>query len=89
MCCYSFFQDVKISEDNILSDIISDLDANTPSNVVKSTQPITKTNIVETSKRDAQNYFKSLSANVKKPSVLKTFKEEKEACIIFSFVSTY
>lgn len=71
-------EDVKISEDNILSDIISDLDANTPSNVVKSTQPITKTNIVETSKRDAQNYFKSLSANVKKPSVLKTFKEEKE-----------
>ncbi|CAB3220978.1 unnamed protein product [Arctia plantaginis] len=60
-------EEVKISEDNILSDIMSDLDGNASSTVVKPKPVATKANIVDSSKRDAQNYFKSLSASVKKP----------------------
>ncbi|CAH0698815.1 unnamed protein product [Spodoptera exigua] len=60
-------EDVKISEDNILSDIMSDLDGNA-SAAVKPKPVVTKTNIVESSKRDAQNYFKTLSSVAKKPT---------------------
>ncbi|KAH9631071.1 hypothetical protein HF086_017058 [Spodoptera exigua] len=60
-------RDVKISEDNILSDIMSDLDGNA-SAAVKPKPVVTKTNIVESSKRDAQNYFKTLSSVAKKPT---------------------
>ncbi|XP_039745237.1 DNA polymerase alpha catalytic subunit [Pararge aegeria] len=64
-------EDVKISEDNILSDIMSDLDGSAASLVVKPKLIVpTKTNIIESSKRDAQNYFKSLSSSVKKPSLV-------------------
>lgn len=64
-----FFQDTKISEDNILSDIMSDLDGN-PSSVAVKPKPliVSKTNNVDSSKTDAQNYFKSLSSVVKKTS---------------------
>ncbi|XP_073947289.1 DNA polymerase alpha catalytic subunit [Choristoneura fumiferana] len=62
-------EDTKISEDNILSDIMSDLDGN-PSSVDVKPKPLTvsKTNSVDSSKKDAQNYFKSLSSVVKKTS---------------------
>ncbi|XP_037300850.1 DNA polymerase alpha catalytic subunit [Manduca sexta] len=63
-------EDVKISEDNILSDIMSDLDGNAASSSTKPKPPPTKTNIIESSKRDAQNYFKSLSTSIKKPSTV-------------------
>ncbi|XP_075981647.1 DNA polymerase alpha catalytic subunit [Anticarsia gemmatalis] len=70
-------EDVKISEDNILSDIMSDLDGNA-STVVKPKPVVTKTNIVESSKRDAQNYFKSLSAAaVKKPTTILSKEQDK------------
>lgn len=68
-------QDVKISEDNILSDIMSDLDGNA-SAAVKPKPVVTKTNIVESSKRDAQNYFKSLSSAAKKPTTTLLSKEQ-------------
>lgn len=62
-------QDVKISEDNILSDIMCDLDGNAPTMSMKP-KPIvsTKASFVESSKKDAQNYFKSLSSAIKKPT---------------------
>ncbi|XP_035429801.2 DNA polymerase alpha catalytic subunit [Spodoptera frugiperda] len=68
-------EDVKISEDNILSDIMSDLDGNA-SAAVKPKPVVTKTNIVESSKRDAQNYFKSLSSAAKKPTTTLLSKEQ-------------
>ncbi|XP_049887428.1 DNA polymerase alpha catalytic subunit [Pectinophora gossypiella] len=69
-------EDVKISEDNILSDIMSDLDGTTPSTVVKPKPLVqTKANIVESSKRDAQNYFKTLSNAAKKPTTSVFSKE--------------
>lgn len=68
-------QDVKISEDNILSDIMSDLDGNA-SAAIKPKPVVTKTNIVESSKRDAQNYFKSLSSAAKKPTTTLLSKEQ-------------
>ncbi|XP_060810527.1 DNA polymerase alpha catalytic subunit [Amyelois transitella] len=61
-------EDVKISEDNILSDIMSDLDGSAASPVVKPKPLVMRTNTVESSKRDAQNYFKSLASSVKKPT---------------------
>lgn len=70
------FQDVKISEDNILSDIMSDLDGNA-STAVKPKPVVTKTNIVESSKRDAQNYFKSLSSAAKKPTTMTSLTKEQ------------
>lgn len=69
-------QDVKISEDNILSDIMSDLDGSAPSSVVKPKPLVaTKSNIVETTKREAQNYFKNLSTSVKKPTPVVRIEE--------------
>ncbi|XP_037963933.2 DNA polymerase alpha catalytic subunit [Plutella xylostella] len=60
-------EETKISDDNILSDIISDLDSSAASTAVKPKPlTVTKANVVESNKRDAQNYFKNLSANVKK-----------------------
>lgn len=60
-------QDIKISEDNILSDIMSDLDGNAPTTSMKPKPLVsTKASFVESSKKDAQNYFKSLSSAVKK-----------------------
>lgn len=48
---------------------MSDLDAN-PSSVDVKPKPliVSKTNSVDSSKKDAQNYFKSLASEVKKPS---------------------
>ncbi|KAJ2943908.1 hypothetical protein O0L34_g8229 [Tuta absoluta] len=69
-------EEVKISDDNILSDIMSDLDGTATSSAVKPKPLVqTKTNIVDASKRDAQNYFKTLSSAVKKPSAI-TFGKE-------------
>lgn len=53
---------------------MSDLDGNASSAVVKPKPIITKANIMDSSKRDAQNYFKSLYASVKKtmPTLLTT-----------------
>lgn len=61
-------QDVKISEDNILSDIMSDLDGNAPTSSSMKPKSLvsTKTSFVESSKKEAQNYFKTLSSIVKK-----------------------
>lgn len=69
-------EDVKISEDNILSDIMSDLDGNASKTVEKPKPIVTKTNIVESNRRDAQNYFKSLSSAVKKPTTTILMKEQ-------------
>lgn len=74
------FQDVKISEDNILSDIMSDLDGNA-STAVKPKPVVTKTNIVESSKRDAQNYFKSLSSAVKKPTTTTSLSNKEQPVV--------
>ncbi|OWR43101.1 putative DNA polymerase alpha catalytic subunit [Danaus plexippus plexippus] len=60
-------EDAKISDDNILSDIMSDLDGTT-SSIAKQKLVVPKKNIVDSSKRDAQNYFKNLSSSVKKPT---------------------
>ncbi|XP_013168411.1 PREDICTED: DNA polymerase alpha catalytic subunit [Papilio xuthus] len=61
-------EDVKISDDNILSDIMSDLDGSSTSTVVKPKPlPVNKSIVKDSSKKEAQNYFKSLSINVKKP----------------------
>ncbi|GBP39586.1 DNA polymerase alpha catalytic subunit [Eumeta japonica] len=62
-------EDVKTSEDNILSDIMSDLDSNATNVIVKPKPVATKTTYIESSKRDAQNYFKNLTANIKKTQV--------------------
>lgn len=61
---------------------MSDLDGNASSAPLKPKLVVQSKNIVESSKKDAQNYFKSLSSSVKKPtSVLSkevpSFKEEK------------
>ncbi|XP_026726379.1 DNA polymerase alpha catalytic subunit [Trichoplusia ni] len=71
-------EDIKISEDNILSDIMSDLDGNVSAPVKPKPVP-TKANIVESSKRDAQNYFKSLSSAAKKPSTSAMLVKEQPA----------
>ncbi|XP_047543862.1 DNA polymerase alpha catalytic subunit [Vanessa atalanta] len=60
-------EDVKISEDNILSDIMSDLDGCT-SSAIKPKSFMPSTNIIESNKKEAQNYFKNLSSSVKKPA---------------------
>ncbi|CAH0600272.1 unnamed protein product [Chrysodeixis includens] len=71
-------EDIKISEDNILSDIMSDLDGNASAPVKPKPVP-TKVNIVESSKRDAQNYFKTLSSAAKKPSTSAMLMKEQPA----------
>ncbi|XP_041974717.1 DNA polymerase alpha catalytic subunit isoform X2 [Aricia agestis] len=70
--------DTKISDDNILSDIMGDLDGNADKPVVKP-KPVaqTKTNIADQRKRDAQNYFKTLSSSVKKPTPVIQLDEPK------------
>ncbi|XP_050350996.1 DNA polymerase alpha catalytic subunit [Nymphalis io] len=60
--------DAKISEDNILSDIMSDLDGSTSTAVKPKSFMPSKTNIIESNKKEAQNYFKNLSTSVKKPT---------------------
>lgn len=86
------FQDVKISDDNILSDIMSDLDGSASSTMIKPTAAPSK-NIIESSKKDAQNYFKSLTASVKKLSAValnrETLQEEKVVSITSSALSVY
>lgn len=48
---------------------MSDLDGNAPTASMKPKPLVpTKANFVESSKKDAQNYFKSLSSAVKKPT---------------------
>lgn len=57
---------------------MSDLDSSTSATskvVVKPLAP-SKVNYVNSSKKDAQNYFKNLSSNVKKPTILEVTKEE-------------
>lgn len=58
-----------------------DLDGSAASAVVKPKPVVQKMNAVESSKRDAQNYFKTLSATVKKPTPLTSLttnvKQEK------------
>lgn len=66
------YQELKISEDNILSDIMSDLDGSTASTVVKTKPAPSKVTVIESSKKEAQNYFKSLSSSIKKPAKSKT-----------------
>ncbi|VVC98313.1 unnamed protein product [Leptidea sinapis] len=62
-------EDVKISEDNILSDIMSDLDGG--GTIVVKPKPLPKnTTSVVSSKKEAQNYFKTLSSSITKPIVL-------------------
>lgn len=63
---------MKISEDNILSDIMSDLDGNTASSVTATKPAPSKVPVIESSKKEAQNYFKSLSTSIKKPTPIKT-----------------
>ncbi|CAK1548647.1 unnamed protein product [Leptosia nina] len=63
-------EDVKISDDNILSDIMSDLDGSGTAMVKPKPQVVHKTNIVESSKKDAQNYFKAMASSVKKSIIL-------------------
>lgn len=46
---------------------MSDLDGTT-SSIAKQKLVVPKKNIVDSSKRDAQNYFKNLSSSVKKPT---------------------
>ncbi|XP_047521057.1 DNA polymerase alpha catalytic subunit [Pieris napi] len=58
-------EDVKISDDNILSDIMSDLDG-TAAATVKPKAQVNKLSSIDSSKKDAQNYFKSLTSAVKK-----------------------
>lgn len=80
------FQDVKISEDNILSDIMSDLDGNA-STAVKPKPVVIKANIVESSKRDAQNYFKSLSSAAKKPTTTTSLSNKEQPVLKKDIVS--
>ncbi|XP_072935668.1 DNA polymerase alpha catalytic subunit [Epargyreus clarus] len=86
-------EDVKLSEDNILSDIMSDLDGNAAPAVAKPRPVAPKTSIVESSKKEAQNYFKTLSSAVKKPAtalsneVKVTPKQEMEVETIDTKVS--
>ncbi|KAL4705659.1 hypothetical protein ACJJTC_011221 [Scirpophaga incertulas] len=68
-------EDVKISDDNILSDIMSDLDGTTPKIQPKPILPIKNTN-VSTTKTEAQNYFKSLTTSIKKTVVVKCVDEQ-------------
>ncbi|XP_026485188.2 DNA polymerase alpha catalytic subunit [Vanessa tameamea] len=68
-------EDVKISEDNILSDIMSDLDGCTSSAIKPKSFMPSKTNIIESNKKEAQNYFKNLSSSVKKPAPVVKFEE--------------
>ena len=50
---------------------MSDLDGSTSTTVKPRTLVPNKVNVVESNKREAQNYFKNLSSAVKKPTVLK------------------
>ncbi|CAG4963801.1 unnamed protein product [Parnassius apollo] len=71
-------EDMKISEDNILSDIMSDLDGSAASSVIKpKTIAPSKAHVIENSKKEAQNYFKSLSTSIKKPVPIKTEETSK------------
>ncbi|XP_046970891.1 DNA polymerase alpha catalytic subunit [Vanessa cardui] len=72
-------EDVKISEDNILSDIMSDLDGCTSSAIKPKSFMPSKTNIIESNKKEAQNYFKNLSSSVKKPAPVVKI-EETDTC---------
>ncbi|CAG9782777.1 unnamed protein product [Diatraea saccharalis] len=63
-------EDVKLSDDNILSDIMSDLDSGSTAITPKVLQR--KSNIITSSKKEAHNYFKSLSTAVKKPTSVTT-----------------
>lgn len=65
---------MKISDDNILSDIMSDLDGSAPVLKPKPLAPA-KSNSMASSNKEAQNYFKSLSTSVKKPTAVITSKE--------------
>ncbi|CAG4921539.1 unnamed protein product [Colias eurytheme] len=60
-------EDTKISDDNILSDIMSDLDGSGPAIVKPKALATPKANTIQSTKTDAQNYFKTLSSSVKKP----------------------
>lgn len=55
---------------------MSDLDGNASTTAVKPKPVVAKTNIVESSKRDAQNYFKTLSSTIKKPTTTLLTKEQ-------------
>lgn len=85
---YIYFKDVKISDDNILSDIMSDLDGSASSTVKPKPLVPNKVNIVESNKREAQNYFKNLSSSVKKPTVLKEEPIKKTIVIEDSIADT-
>ncbi|XP_028164527.1 DNA polymerase alpha catalytic subunit [Ostrinia furnacalis] len=74
-------EEVKISDDNILSDIMSDLDGTAPAIKPKPLVP-TKTNTLTSSKKEAQNYFKSLSSSVKKPTAVTSTSTSKESAPI-------
>lgn len=56
---------------------MSDLDGNPSSGALKPKPVVQSKNIVESSKKDAQNYFKSLSSSVKKPTAVLKSKESK------------
>lgn len=58
---------------------MSDLDGSTSSTVVKPKPlPINKSNVKDSSKNEAQNYFKSLSTAVKKPAPITEEVKEKD-----------
>ncbi|KAJ0181362.1 hypothetical protein K1T71_003447 [Dendrolimus kikuchii] len=79
-------EDVKISEDNILSDIMSDLDGNASSAPIKPKVLAPKANTVESSKKDAQNYFKNFSSAIKKPA---TFVPTKNTVVKEENIKNY
>ena len=65
------FKGVKLSEDDILSDIISEAQQNPlkpvfPSNIA-SKNIVKPSRVMDTSEKDAQDYFKSLSKIEKRP----------------------
>lgn len=66
---------------------MSDLDGSAPSSVVKP-KPVapSKTNVIQSSKREAQNYFKSLSSSVKKltPAVKSEPSEDSKKIVVVS-----
>lgn len=71
---------------------MSDLDGNASSAALKPKLLVQSKNIVESSKKDAQNYFKSLSSSVKKPTAVTvskgshTFKEEN---VVNGFIKSF
>lgn len=68
-------EDVKTSDDNILSDIMSDLDSNNMKTVVKPKPVLQVKAHPDSSKTDAQNYFKKLTNIVKKTPTFRTLNE--------------